>query len=152
MIGVALLAVFGLGSLAIARFVGFSIVRIALGFVGVLVVGAACAVPGAVCWLLNIAGSASGASPMPAWPTILFLVGSAVGALAGLLTTERLIYQSRFQAWAYLTALAGFGIGGAARFLALFFSQGSPWGEQAWLILSPLVVAAATVVGYSLKA
>jgi hypothetical protein len=89
---------------------------------------------------------------MPAWPTILFLVGSAAGALAGLLTTERLIYRSRFQAWAYLTALAGIGIGAAVSFFALLLTQESPWGEQAWLILSPLAVAAATVAGYSLKA
>ncbi len=147
-----MLAVFILGSLMIARGRGFSVGRIALGFVGVLVVGALCAVPGAVCWLLNITGSASGTSPMPAWPTIVFLVGSAAGALAGLLAIEGLIYRTRFRALAWFTALAGFGTGAAMSFLALSLTQNSTWGEPAWLILSPLAVAAATVAGYSLMA
>ena len=89
---------------------------------------------------------------MPSWPTILFLVGSAAGALAGLLATEGLIYRIRFKAWAYLTALAGFAIGAVVSFLTLFLTQDSPWGESAWFILSPLTVAAVTVAGYSLRA
>jgi hypothetical protein len=151
-IGVILLVILILGPLVMAWGLGFSIGRIVLDHLGVLVAGALGAVPGAVCWLLNIAGSASGASPMPAWPTVLFLVGSAGGGLTGLLAAERLIYRSRFQVWAYLSALAGFAVGGAVSFLTLLLMQDSAWAEQTWLILSPLMVAATTVGGYSLLA
>jgi hypothetical protein len=144
--------VLSLGPLVMAGGLGFSIGRFVLDLLGVLIAGPLGAVPGAVCWLLNIAGSASGTSPMPAWPTALFLAGSAGGAVTGLLATERLIYRSRFQAFAYLSALAGFAIGAAVGFLTLLLTQDSGWGEQAWLILSPLMVAATTVGGYSLLA
>jgi hypothetical protein len=50
---------------------------------------------------------------------------------------------------AWLTALGGFATGAALSFFALLLTQNSSWGEPAWLVLSPLSIAAATLAGYS---
>jgi hypothetical protein len=51
-------------------------------------------------------------------------------------------------------ALAGFTAGAGLSFLALLLVQDSPvsWAETAFMILSPLSIAAATVASYSLRA
>jgi hypothetical protein len=96
-LGVALLVVVSLAGVCSAWWLGVSFGRIVLCLVGVLLGGLLCAAPGAVIWMLTLAGSASGTSPAPAWPAIVFVLGGALGALAGLLAMERLCLSTR--AW-----------------------------------------------------
>jgi len=151
-IGLAILLGLIMASLAIARFVGFSIGRIALDMLGVLLVGALCAGPGAIWWLLEMVHNASGGGPMPDWPAYLLVAGCGLGALAGLFAVERGIYRFRAPAIAWLTGLAGFAGAAAACYFTLLMTQNSGWGEQAWMMISPLCVGTMTVAGYSMKA
>jgi hypothetical protein len=151
-IGLAILLGLVVASLAIARFFGFSIRRIALDMLGILLVGTLCAGPGATWWLMEMVQNASGGGPMQDWPTYLLVAGCAVGALAGLFAVERGIYRLRAPAIAWLTSLAGFAAGGLACYFTLLMTQNSGWGEQAWMMISPLCVGTMTLAGYSMKA
>jgi hypothetical protein len=151
MAGLALLVVLTLAGTGVARAAGFSPGRILRCLLGALVGGGVGAAPGLVCLLLAAAGSASGASPVPAWPAVLLAAGGAAGTLAGLRLTDRGRPRPRFPGVAWATALAGLGIGVAASFLALLLVQNTD-SETAWMVLSPLATAAATVAGYALAA
>jgi hypothetical protein len=150
MLGVALLVALILVAVGITWRMGFPVGRIIRCGLGVLVGGGLCAVPGIVCSLLAVAGAASGASPVPAWPVVLSVSGNAAGTFAGLLIADRARSRPRPpRAWA--TALAGYPAGAALSFLALVLVQESDW-ETAWLVLSPLSTASATLAGYALLA
>jgi hypothetical protein len=151
-LGIALLAVLIIVSLGLARFFGFSVGRILLSLLGALIGGALGAVVGVIAWFQDMIHSATGTSTMHDWPAVIFLAGSAAGALLGLFIIERVIYGIRSRPAAWGMALAGFAIGAGACFALLLLVQDALWSEYLWIVLSPLALAALTAAGYSIKA
>lgn len=106
---------------------------------------------GVIAWFQDMIRSATGTSPMHDWPVVIFLAGSAAGALLGLFMTERVIYGVQSGPVAWCIALAGFAIGAGSCFALLLLVQDALWSEYVWMVLSPLTLAALTVAAYSSK-
>jgi hypothetical protein len=151
MVGIALLTALSLVALVVAFRRGFSGVRLVVCLGGALVGGATCGLLSGLVVLMMIDEALTGPGRVPQWPAILFGGSSAAGALTGLVTMDHLMSHAWPAAMAFGSALAGFVIGVGCTFAALLLVQKTP-GEQAFLGVGTLTIAATTVAGYSLQA
>jgi len=157
LVGLLLLLMLNVGAVLFAWRRGYSVGRILVHLLGV-VVGSALggALPACVLVGQAIAGAVTGFGRMN-WSgewLVLFVLGSAAGALAGLWAVDRMASRPRSPAAAWVAAFAGFMTGVAFSFLASLLvpeEDGSAWAGYALWILTPLAIAAATVAGYSLQ-
>jgi hypothetical protein len=156
MAGVALLPVSIVAALAICHARGFCTPRTVLGSLGILLGGTIGAVPGAYLSIQMIVFHATGTGQVPFYlqgemPFVYLVAGGAVGALVGLLGIDWYAVRKKSPKTAWISALAGFGIGGLASFAALILGQNTE-AELTILILIPLATATAMLAGYSLRA
>jgi hypothetical protein len=108
--------------------------------------------PGA-CFLVP-ALQANSAEPFPFYlilPTILFLVGATIGAIAGVAIMDRLVSKLPSGPGAVAAACGGLFLGLLLSLPAAAFVD-EKWEQSAWGLLSLLAIAGLTVGGFALRA
>ena len=95
---------------------------------------------------------ANSAEPFPfdlLLPAVLFLAGSVVGAIAGLMLIDRTGSRRLSYVWPSAAASAGL-FTGALLALPAVALVSDRWDSACYWLLAPLAVAATTIAGYSL--
>ena len=146
---IGLLAILIVGTVGIAR-LHMSFQRVFFGLVGFFMGAVVGGAPGA-CFLFP-ALSANSAEPFPfhlVAPGLVFVCGSVMGALAGVIVMDRAISHRRTGRWTWLLMLCGLVLGGAISLTAVGCA-GESWARMSAIFLGPLMVASASLAAYSL--
>jgi hypothetical protein len=156
MLGALLLTSLTVAALAIARWSSFTVGRIFLWVLGILLAGGIGAAPGTFLGLSATVFHATGTGQLPFYlagdmPLVICLAGSAVGAVTALLVFDRLSGRRTRRVVVGMAGLLAFTIGIVAAYLAILLGQQTPY-EVATLVLIPVWVAAEIVAVYRLVA